>query len=381
MRRLAATAAVVCLTVLGGWASPARPSDPTPLLAYYYVWFDPTSWDRAKRDYPLLGRYSSDEKRVMVRHVRWAKRAGIDGFIVSWKSTWRLNRRLEKLMSVAAAENFKLAIIYQGLNFERDPQPVERVAADLDFFIHRYAGHESFDIFARPLVIWSGTWRFSAADIAAVTSPRRDLLQILATEKSPADYERVRAHVDGDAYYWSSVDPQRYTRYWEKLVAMGDAVHAGGGLWIAPAAPGFDARLLGGTSVVPRRAGQTLRERLDGAVRSSPDAIGLISWNEFSENTHIEPSEKYGSRYLGVVADVRGATFRSLADLDSSDPAAAAPDATGLGYGAPLLLGTLALALAIAIAAARRRRRPNRSNPRRPNGGAPAGGPPHPDTR
>ncbi len=59
----------------------------------------------------------------MRQHVRWAKRAGIDGFIVSWKSTPVLNRRLERLADVAAAERFKLLVIYQGLDFYREPLP------------------------------------------------------------------------------------------------------------------------------------------------------------------------------------------------------------------------------------------------------------------
>src|SRR5262245_17421603 len=56
-----------------------------PVLAYYYIWFDTKSWDRAKTDYPLLGRYSSDDADVMLQHITWAKSAGINGFIVSWK--------------------------------------------------------------------------------------------------------------------------------------------------------------------------------------------------------------------------------------------------------------------------------------------------------
>ena len=47
--------------------------------------------------------------------------------------------------------------------------------------------------------------------------------------------------------------------YPEKLAAMGEAVHANDGLWIAPAAPGFDARLIGGTTVVDRKDGETLQ--------------------------------------------------------------------------------------------------------------------------
>jgi hypothetical protein len=38
------------------------PQDPIPNLAYYYIWYTESSWDRAKSDYPQLGRYSSDDR-------------------------------------------------------------------------------------------------------------------------------------------------------------------------------------------------------------------------------------------------------------------------------------------------------------------------------
>ena len=53
--------------------------------------------------------------------------------------------------------------------------------------------------------------------------------------------------VDGNAYYWSSVNPDTFPGYPEKLIEMGEAVHENMDIWIAPAAPGFDARLVGGT--------------------------------------------------------------------------------------------------------------------------------------
>jgi hypothetical protein len=43
-------------------------------------------------------------------------------------------------------------------------------------------------------------------------------------------------------------------------------------------------------------------------VNSSPDLLGLISWNEFSENTYVEPSELYGRRYLDVLKELGSAT-------------------------------------------------------------------------
>jgi hypothetical protein len=326
---------LVAVAVVTATDPPARAAGPPdPLFAYYYIWFNASSWNRAKIDYPLLGRYSSDEREVMRKHVEWAKRAGIDGFIVSWKSTPVLNRRLRRLAEVADAERFKLLVIYQGLDFEREPLPAARVARDLDFFEHHFAQRRPFQVFAKPLVIWSGTPRFTRAQLARVTEQARRKLLVLASERNVAGYRRVAGVVDGNAYYWGSVDPATYPGYAEKLAEMGEAIHSLGGLWIAPAAPGFDARLVGGSGVVDRRDGATLRTELDAATGSSPDAIGLISWNEFSENTHVEPSQRYGSRYLDVVADVRGARLPQARDFDSSEPAA-----TGVNYGLPLLGG------------------------------------------
>lgn len=296
-------------------------SDPIPVLSYYYIWFDTKSWDRAKTDYPLLGRYSSSDMDVMRQHVKWAKGAGITGFIVSWKSTDNLNPRLEQLMQVANEENFKLAIIYQGLDFYREPLPVAQVDADLNYFIEHYAGDPAFSIYEKPLVIWSGTWKFSRQDIEGVVLGKREQLLILASERNVKGYSRLADLVDGNAYYWSSVNPDTYPGYPEKLSAMGEAVHANGGLWIAPAAPGFDARLIDGETVVERKDGQTLQIQISAAMQSSPDAIGLISWNEFSENSHIEPSVNYGRRYLDVLMDVRDVPIPEVRDFDSSEPA------------------------------------------------------------
>jgi hypothetical protein len=92
----------VLLAVLVGLTGPvtgATAAEPTPagtghlpVLAYYYQWFNPSSWNRVKIDYPSLGRYSSDDENVMRRHIELARAAGIEGFIVSWKSS-RTNER------------------------------------------------------------------------------------------------------------------------------------------------------------------------------------------------------------------------------------------------------------------------------------------------
>ena len=329
-----------------------------PLLAYYYIWFDATSWDRAKSDLPLLGPYSSDSESVMRQHITWAKSAGIDGFIVSWKNTTVLDKRLDTLVRVAGDMNFKLEIIYEGLDFDRNPLPAAQIADDLDYFVSHYAASSVFDLFVKPLVIWSGTWEFSASDIAVVIGPRRQSLLVLGSERDLEGIARLGQTVDGNAYYWSSVNPVSSPDYEDKLKAMGAAVHDAGGLWIAPAAPGLDARLIGGTTVVERQAGQMLERQLDAAVGSLPDAIGLISWNEFSENSQVEPSKAYGDQSLKVIAGIRKTNYSTIGDFDSSAPQGIDPSA---GIGRILaILSVTAVGVAGAVIIVRRRKRARR---------------------
>jgi len=130
-RRLAARL-VVCafVTALGlvgsGSAESAPETDTHPgvqVYAYFYQWFTPSSWNRAKADYPLAGRYSSDDLSVLRDQVSQARTAGITGFLTSWKSTDALNRRLDMLVGVARAEKFNLGIVYEALDFQRHPLP------------------------------------------------------------------------------------------------------------------------------------------------------------------------------------------------------------------------------------------------------------------
>jgi glycosyl hydrolase family 99 len=334
---------------VGASPTAAQESAPLPFYAYYYIWFDPGSWNRAKNDFPLIGRYSSDDEQVMRAHVQWAKEAGIDGFIVSWKNTDRLSRRLQTLVKVAEDNDFELAIIYQGLDFERRPLPPERIADDLEGFIERYGSDPVFARrFGKPVVIWSGTWEFEVEEVSLVSQRVGDRLLLLGSERSLAGYERLGQFVDGNAYYWSSVDPTETPGYPDKLAEMGRSIHERGGLWFAPAAPGFDARRIGGWRVIKRAGGETLRSEIGVAIQSAPDVLGLISWNEFTENTHIEPSEDHGTSALQVLADLRGGTIPNVAEFESDAPGQTEPGGPNL----VILLGLagfVVLSLAAAI--------------------------------
>ena len=349
----------VLVSVLSAAPSPAAAQAPTrtflPVFAYYYQWFDPPSWDRAKVDYPTLGHYSSDDVEVMRQHVRMAKAAGITGFLVSWKGSPTNDRRFHKLVDVARAENFGLAVNYESLDFDRNPLPAEKVAADLISFRDNFALDPVFHMLGRPLLVWSGTPKFSTEQISTAVTPIRDDVQVLGSEKDVEGYNRIADVVEGDAYYWSSVDPARDGGFAEKLRQLGDAVHSRGGLWTAPFSPGFDARLVGGSRTVDRRDGATLQKEYSAAVASSPDLLGLISWNEFSENTHVEPSANLGNRYLDVLSELAESPAPAAGEL--AQDSSAVGGASGGGSTLPaVIVGAGVVLVAAGMALARRRR-------------------------
>ena len=330
-----------------------------PLFAYYYLWFNHTSWNRAKKDYPLIGTYSSSDPRVVRTQMQEAKSAGINGFIVSWKNTSLDDQRMRLLMTIADQEHFKLAMIYEGLNFHRHPLPFAEVANGFKTFADHYASDPAFfRLGGKPLTIWSGTWAYSHADIAAVTAPVRGTIRVLATEKDVAGYLRVADVTDGDAYYWSSVNPATNTYYGPKLDAMSHAVHRDGKYWIAPFAPGFDARMVGGHEVVPRNNGATLRTEYATALHSSPDVLGLISWNEFSENSYVEPSVRYKYQSLDVLRQLRGTSVPTPTGPAQPSDLGASSAASGPGPWPNLLrLATFPLVLLAAVGILRYARR------------------------
>ncbi|HEU5271181.1 MAG TPA: hypothetical protein VFU36_14740, partial [Jatrophihabitans sp.] len=197
---------------------------------------------------------------------------------------------------------------------------------------------------------------------ARVTTPVRPGMLVLSSEKSVAGYQRIAQWTDGDAYYWSSVNPETNSGYANKLEDMSRTIHADQKYWIAPFAAGFDARLVGGTQQVGRKDGQTMRAEYATALGSSPDVLGLISWNEFSENTYIEPSQKYGDQFLRLLAQLRLAVPPGLASgTDSSEPATpgTASSLWPAGLGVLFLLGLFACVTTVGWLR-RRRRRPTR---------------------
>ena len=85
---------VLVLPLTGLWGEPERRPAERLLGAYYYPWYYKERWAREPvTNTPKLGWYSSDDRKVAADHVRWAKQADLDFFLISWPSFRKTSNR------------------------------------------------------------------------------------------------------------------------------------------------------------------------------------------------------------------------------------------------------------------------------------------------
>ena len=336
-------------------AAQPRPATATagsaPMFAFYYLWWSKAHWLSTLGSHypvnssplPLPARlaangcnpvsnyagntltdvptalFSQDDPGRIAADVRAAAAAGLAGFIVNWAGSGTAsqtvtsnpyNRRLQAVVDAvhqlnAAGTPFKLWISYQA---SASVLPMSSIIGDLDYLRAHYAADPALDRSksARPTLIWQGSRKYSLASLQQVSARYRSTFRILGDESS---WSASRApYLDGDAYYWSSQDPYRNPQSFSQLATLAAAVRGSGTnpdhsrkVWVAPLTPGYDKQLAGGTNCVPRQGGQTMRTLDAGNARTSPDAWGVISWNEVVEGTYIEPLQRYGQQSLSTV--------------------------------------------------------------------------------
>jgi len=76
-------------------------------------------------------------------------------------------------------------------------------------------------------------------------------------------------------------------------------------IWVATVQPGYDERRLPGRTGLfqDRENGSFYRRSFQAALESDPDWIVISTWNEWWEQTAIEPSRQYGDEYLRITRE------------------------------------------------------------------------------
>lgn len=211
---------------------------------YLYLWY-PSHWDETVTDTPLIGKYSSKDLATIKTQLQQMAEAEIDYAILSW---WG---KLQVEVHEAMLNVFKVL----------DEDPI----IDVCFIVERnrfydYAFLKQF--FDKPYYV------------------KVDGKPLVVTfEREPLNDDRIFQH-----YYMNC--------------ASG----------VAFVLPGYDDRLVPGREnpVLPRLWGLTYRFLWWWRKIFCPKNLHIVSWNEYHENTQIEPSERFGDKYLKLTKKLIG---------------------------------------------------------------------------
>ena len=269
------------------------------VYAYYYLWWSQNHWrNKLGPSYPLdastpplpattdadgctpisnfIGNQlldvplviaGQDEPGVIEQDIRDAKSAGITGFWLNWVGAGTTSQNLTsvtytpRLAEAFAASNrvggFTNWVSYKVASL----QPVDHIINDLNFLYAQFGNEPAWErIDGKPVVTFTGSRKYSDADVAQISNAVRDRLFLVGDESRRTLTDARMAMFDGLTYYWSTQDPYGNPQSFDQIKEIGDRVHAAGKRWYAPLTPGYNSYLLNGqTNCIPRRNGETLR--------------------------------------------------------------------------------------------------------------------------
>jgi hypothetical protein len=316
------------------------------------VWFEPGLRDVASAAYPLIGPYDSRQREVVRWHVRLAKAAGIDGFLVSWwgPGSWQrppgqtYKAFVEVLLPVAEEEGFKVCLCDELPQFFKD---FDQVVAWAGEYLDRFRRSPAYlHVGGQPVYYVYQVWQ------GRMSVPQcRRLIQAVEKRVGPVYWivDKMRCRLAKDSpknrelYFpaeWLAVreidalggyatfsnlrvhEPRDLRILFGRLV---DQAHRHGKKVLLPVHPGHNnSKFNRKPYVMPRRAGETFRGFLAAAREADADLIAVTSFNEWPETTVIEPALTWPDpyRYLKIVAGFTGKTWRAprLPPTKSLDP-------------------------------------------------------------
>ena len=295
-----------------------------PLYAvHYFTWYqegfgsahwcdEPASgW---VTDVPQLGYYSSLHGDTLATHLVQLEGLGMDVVILNLHVDGEgLNvyqaRVAQRMMKIAKARSSRLRFVINLCPYTRDHDRIRAAFVilrkdiiELENYLH---------IGSRPafMVFWSGAFDGDLEIVEQLRGETDGYMRIgVFTRLNKMTTEARKTFGLFDAVSQLSPlelgEPSRWEETWQREY---DASAMGSGYHCVTLSPGYDdSHLLdpnrvGGVRTVPRREGKTYRRTMDFALRQeSPTLVIVNSFNEFHENTHIEPSQKYGMFYLDM---------------------------------------------------------------------------------
>jgi hypothetical protein len=293
-----------------------KPLLPHLVLAHYYPWYTSETWrDPQLADRPLR-LYSTDAQTDVNTQAAQARSAGIDVFSVSWQGLEADNgfndRRMRIVLEAARVSGLRVCAYTETYvanpgndpAMPADPQTVFEWLADL---VDRYGSHPAYlRVTDRPVIFIYRASLLTPSEWTELTARLRrtgrnpflvgDFVRSPLLEPFDGEYQYTNVFLTGAAL--ADVDGTESLRVRTyNLLRQGDRRR----LWVAPVTPGFDDRRLVDRQtprMVDRSNGSIYDEQWRTAIDTGADWVIVTSWNEWWENTEIEPGERYGTTYM-----------------------------------------------------------------------------------
>ena len=290
--------------------------------AYYYGWYDAAQWRKGYASpAPSLGEYDSRDPVAIARHYELAQRYGVDVFFVSWWSPGGGEdvALRDHLLPSQARGPTRFAILYEstklGLTDNRivfDDAAIATLLADFDYLAATYFRHPAYyRARGRPVVvlyvsrIFRGRYAEAIARLRADVRARHGLDLYLIGDEVDWDIGPARGRIRlYDAitgytlYSWTQPQTGFLGLAELRLRAFARIARQERVAFVPGAQPGFDD-----TAYRPEQAHYVLSGPglFAGALRLAgryvDRRLGLMtvtSWNEWHEDTQVEPTGAAG---------------------------------------------------------------------------------------
>jgi glycoprotein endo-alpha-1,2-mannosidase len=310
------------------------------LGAYYYLWYDASQWRYSGFIHtPQLGLYNSSDPKTIAQHIDWSKQNGIKFFAVSWAGKEGLDHTLARsdqnlrnqFLPTALSSGFEFALLYESVarlspdandSIDLDkPGYADRLVADLKdaagYFDQPCYLKVNINGKPKPVVILYRARSFIGDVAATIHSVRKAIgdVYLVGDEVywggiirprlrigSPKlkDPERMKLYDGVTAYNMHIKDAQILADFEKKIEReYGDWYKALSSVsvdFIPNVIPGYnDSKVPNRDNLPLPRSPVRFGRQLEIATKlASMRNIALItSFNEWHEDTQIEPAENY----------------------------------------------------------------------------------------
>lgn len=296
----------------------------------YFVWygkgFGAAHWNDnmdygAVNQKPLLGYYSSDSGEIIRKHLSILEDTGVDYVAVNLHinenglDVYQYNVT-ERILDIIEEDNLNIRLCVQICPYttasEKNLKSLDNV---MEKIIYR-KGYQQYD--EKPLIyiFWTGSldgdyecmedWRRFFKDCTLIASSMR-------VYSTTDEENKTFGLFDG----WSLFSPLEVafdTKTRDKLIKETYQQYGAGKkqIKVFTCSPGYDDSALEDKNreqsrlrCVDRLKGDTFRQMLEMALACRPkvDMIKISTFNEFHENTHIEPTLEQGTLYIDILKE------------------------------------------------------------------------------